>query len=169
MGHVDLLPQESQALNDLLFETVIPLGEVPALVPLRPAMGTVYRWAQSGVGGVVLETAKVGGKVVTSKEAVRRFLAALNPGPRPVPQKPAPARERSARSLARAGAEARLQKKLGVTAGEPNAPGGRWESAQPGEAAGHSNRTRPRGHAARPPSTLPADDQRDSSPENSSD
>jgi len=44
----------------------------------RPANATAYRWCQKGLGGVQLEHAWVGGSIVTSEEAVRRFIAATD-------------------------------------------------------------------------------------------
>jgi hypothetical protein len=64
-------------------EDLIRFAEVPDLVPARVSTVTVARWARVGVRGVKLETIRVGGKVLTSREAVERFLAAMNGG-RPV-------------------------------------------------------------------------------------
>ncbi|MBX7165135.1 MAG: DUF1580 domain-containing protein [Pirellulales bacterium] len=44
----------------------------------RPDAATWFRWATKGLRGVRLETVKVGGKVLTSREAVHRFVAATN-------------------------------------------------------------------------------------------
>ncbi len=51
---------------------------------LRP--GTVRRWAKDGVRAasgakVFLEVLRIGGRVVTSREAIDRFLAAVNGSP----------------------------------------------------------------------------------------
>lgn len=47
---------------------------------------TVHRWAKRGVGGVRLETAKLGGRLFTSVEAVERLIAAMNPDQPPAPR-----------------------------------------------------------------------------------
>jgi hypothetical protein len=44
----------------------------------RVSLCTMNRWRTRGVGGVVLETAKVGGTVVTTIEAVLRFVERLS-------------------------------------------------------------------------------------------
>jgi hypothetical protein len=43
--------------------------------PVHPS--TLWRWALTGLRGVRLETAMVGGVRVTSEEALRRFFAAV--------------------------------------------------------------------------------------------
>ena len=44
----------------------------------RPATATTYRWCQKGLRNVRLEHAWVGGKIVTSEEAVKRFISATD-------------------------------------------------------------------------------------------
>jgi len=63
-------------------ETCLSLKEAAQLPELRaggrgPHLATVWRWASAGVRGVTLETAHIGGRRVTSQEAVSRFLARL--------------------------------------------------------------------------------------------
>jgi len=62
----------------LLAEDVIRLNEVPDELPGRVDVSTVWRWAQRGVGGVKLETVKIGGKKLTSRQALSRFIAATS-------------------------------------------------------------------------------------------
>ncbi|MCC7350038.1 MAG: DUF1580 domain-containing protein [Phycisphaerales bacterium] len=67
---------------NLQSETCMSLKEAAGLPELQsggrgPHLATVWRWASAGVRGVVLETGRIGGKRVTSAEAVRRFLARL--------------------------------------------------------------------------------------------
>ena len=49
----------------------------------RPHVATLYRWAQSGIRGVRLETLQVGGTMCTSLEALQRFFERLS-GDEPV-------------------------------------------------------------------------------------
>jgi hypothetical protein len=42
---------------------------------------TAMRWMLNGVGGVRLESTKIGGARYTSREAIERFVAALNHRP----------------------------------------------------------------------------------------
>lgn len=69
------------AKNDplnLLAEDVIPLRDVPNELPRRIDVSTVWRWAERGVGGIKLETVKIGGKKMTSRQAVSRFISATS-------------------------------------------------------------------------------------------
>jgi Protein of unknown function (DUF1580) len=64
----------STAANDLKFRKGKPI-----------ACSTVYRWATSGVRGVVLESLQAGGCKVTSEAAIQRFFEALQSTSRPNP------------------------------------------------------------------------------------
>ena len=72
-------------LPQVLTETVLTFAEAVTAVPTvggkQPALPTVYVWADKGVRvgkvRVKLECAKVGGKRVTSREALDRFFEAL--------------------------------------------------------------------------------------------
>lgn len=68
----------------VLNETVISIERAvemfPAVDGQKPHPVTVSRWIQRGVRGVKLEGAIIGRRVVTSAEAVERFLDALNSG-----------------------------------------------------------------------------------------
>jgi hypothetical protein len=61
----------------LLAETSITLAQASHRLPTRPALSTLWRWRTKGVRGVKLETALVGGRRVTSIEALERFVAAI--------------------------------------------------------------------------------------------
>ena len=69
---------------DLLTEELITLGvaadELPRVngAPIHHA--TVRTWARVGLHGIKLETVCVGGRRLTSREAVKRFLVDLNAG-----------------------------------------------------------------------------------------
>jgi hypothetical protein len=43
----------------------------------RPVPATIFRWAQTGLRGVRLETIQVGGTKCTTREAMQRFFARL--------------------------------------------------------------------------------------------
>lgn len=63
-------------------ESLIALADVPPLLPnrrggRRPHVSCVYRWAQRGCRGIVLETLQCGGTKVTSLEALQRFFEQL--------------------------------------------------------------------------------------------
>jgi len=62
-------------------ETVISLKDARKEFPLPPNIHAIYRWASHGVAGDRLETFKQGGKMLTSKEAVARFLDSQNQTP----------------------------------------------------------------------------------------
>lgn len=66
-------------------ENPIPLTRVPKVVRWLPGrrrgrklnIATVFRWAQRGLRGVMLETISIGGTKCTSEEALKRFFARL--------------------------------------------------------------------------------------------
>lgn len=65
---------------DFQSETLVPVKQSPRDIPGRPHISTVYRWVLRGD----LETIKVGGRLFTSKEAIRRFInRCSNPGSAP--------------------------------------------------------------------------------------
>ncbi len=68
---------ERKTNSHLLTESLITLKEIPAMVPTRPCFATVWRWSQRGVKGIKLETYKIGSRVVTSEQALHRFLEAI--------------------------------------------------------------------------------------------
>lgn len=75
---------------DTASETLIPLREVPRLLPYRANgktlhISAVYRWTLRGIRGVRLETVKVGGTTYTSREAIQRFSERLS-GTEPIPR-----------------------------------------------------------------------------------
>src|SRR5438552_2514025 len=87
---------------DITIERLVRLDQVPRLPFLPPGRNgkklhsaTVYRWAQRGVRGVILETLSIGGTRCTSIEALQRFFDALTPerstsAPQATEQPPAP-------------------------------------------------------------------------------
>ncbi|MCA9136902.1 MAG: DUF1580 domain-containing protein [Planctomycetales bacterium] len=61
----------------ILTEDMLSLGQAAREFPGGVHPATVYRWQQRGVKGVRLETYRIGAKLVTSKQAIARFLDAL--------------------------------------------------------------------------------------------
>ena len=67
-------------------ETIITLGEACRAIPpkgISPA--TMARWIQRGVRGAKLQTILIGGRRLTSREALARFFAAQNATESPAP------------------------------------------------------------------------------------
>ncbi|NQT14426.1 MAG: DUF1580 domain-containing protein [Planctomycetes bacterium] len=67
---------------DIQNEQVVTLTQATRHLPKRrkgrrPAVSTLFRWAQDGVRGVHLETLQVGGTRCTSLEALQRFFEQL--------------------------------------------------------------------------------------------
>lgn len=60
----------------VLEETRISLME--AAVYFNRDVQTLRRWVKNGLCGVKLESAFIGGRVVTSREALNRFVVATN-------------------------------------------------------------------------------------------
>lgn len=69
-----------QALGRILVEDVLTPNEARAEIAkatgTRPHIATVYRWIRRPVNGVQLETIRVGRRLITSKQAIHRFLLA---------------------------------------------------------------------------------------------
>jgi hypothetical protein len=70
---------------DLFSEGLLPLSDAAKLLPKRRAgkpthKSTLFRWAQRGVRGVILETCQVGGVKCTSRAALARFFQRLTTG-----------------------------------------------------------------------------------------
>ena len=62
-------------------ETVMTFAEAAAKLPRlngkRIHTSTLWRWARKGIGGIRLETRRIGSRFVTSIEALDRFTKAL--------------------------------------------------------------------------------------------
>lgn len=59
----------------------LTLAEAARLTPGRPHLATLRRWVTRGVRGHVLESRLIGGKRLTSHEALQNFFAAINQQP----------------------------------------------------------------------------------------
>ncbi len=68
-----------------LDEQLVGLSDVPGMLPSiggkRVHRATVYRWVQRGIRGHRLEALCVGGRRVTSRQALDRFFQALTGEP----------------------------------------------------------------------------------------
>lgn len=66
----------------LVNEHIVTFSEAAAKLPRfngkRPHASTIWRWARKGLNGITLETRRVGGRFVTSIEALERFTIALS-------------------------------------------------------------------------------------------
>ena len=64
---------------DILTEDVLSLSKVPSEFPdeCRPHLSAVYRWIRTGVRGKKLASLRIGAKIVTSRQAVARFIEAI--------------------------------------------------------------------------------------------
>jgi hypothetical protein len=74
---------------DIFNERVLALNEICELLPRNPKGGkvsfsTIWRWSKNGVIGpggerVKLETVKIGGRLLSSEQAIQRFAENLSP------------------------------------------------------------------------------------------
>lgn len=55
-------------------EQLYTLADAAALLPHRPHAHTLQRWIRKGVRGVKLEYISAGGRLLTSEQALRRFM-----------------------------------------------------------------------------------------------
>ncbi len=62
----------------ILGETVCTMKDACNLVPTNPHISTVWKWTRRSQSR--LETYRIGGRLVTSHEAVKRFLDKQNQG-----------------------------------------------------------------------------------------
>lgn len=90
---------------------------LPSIGGKPPHSSTIWRWARKGISGVHLEVRRIGGRFVTSAEALERFTAALAAIPpnqrRPICSVPKVRRPRTPkqreRDMARAAEELRAR------------------------------------------------------------
>jgi|SRR6266404_695651 len=100
---------------DVNAEELISLSEALRILPpgrcnKRPHLSTILRWILTGVDGVRLEACRLGGRWLTSRQEIQRFVERLTPDladcPPAAPRAPAARRrasERAARELKRIG------------------------------------------------------------------
>lgn len=95
---------------DLENEDVISISEAARSMPGgRVHPSTIFRWATKGCSGTVLETARSGGKRVTTRQAVRRFNERLTAGNSATAHQPVNHHNADARQRSLAQAERELQ------------------------------------------------------------
>jgi hypothetical protein len=101
LGEIDVIDPQR--------EEICSLGEGASYITKnfaarKPSLSAISRWAINGLRGVRLESLKIGGQRVTSKEAINRFFAALSQNEhRPIPAHVTAASERVERQLVREG------------------------------------------------------------------
>ncbi len=98
-------------MNALLSEGLIELSAIPRILPgrngKRLAPSTVWRWSNEGCrtpdgGRVKLEVVRIGGRTMTTREALQRFVERLNERPSEAPPVRTPAERRRASEAAAA-------------------------------------------------------------------
>ncbi|WP_417851295.1 DUF1580 domain-containing protein [Thalassoglobus sp.] len=62
---------------NLKTETILTFREAAEHIPGSPHLSTLHRWVKYGLKGIRLESCLVGGRRVTSLEAVGRFSEAI--------------------------------------------------------------------------------------------
>lgn len=80
---------------DFTVEEPIPITSAPSHIPGRPALSTTWRWILVGIRGRILDSGMIGGRRYTSREAIRRFLAADDTEPPRIPVSPSQRRRQS--------------------------------------------------------------------------
>jgi len=58
-------------------ETLLTIGQVCERLPFQPNFTTVWRWCSKGIQGTRLESVRAGRRILTSVEALDRFMTAL--------------------------------------------------------------------------------------------
>lgn len=71
------MPAQS-ATSRILTEDVLTLAdarrELAGIIGRRPDKTTLYRWCLRGVQGVKLDHVRLGGRILTSRQAITRFI-----------------------------------------------------------------------------------------------
>jgi hypothetical protein len=93
---------------NIALEKLFPLNRLREEIPGRPNLSTLWRWRLKGVRGVKFEVVVAGGRVYSSREAVKRFIAATTAAANRLPQ---PTRSLRAREKDHRDADAYLTKK----------------------------------------------------------
>ena len=81
---------------DVLSEYMVTLTEATRIIPGRPCSSSIWRWYQHGCRGIKLETAIVGGRRFTSREAIERFVRRTTEARNGSPINSTPSRRRQA-------------------------------------------------------------------------
>lgn len=76
---IDPLSEDLEQVRELVKE--LPKGA-------RPSPATVWRWTRKGARGTKLHTIKVCGKLLTTREEFRRFIAAIQEPQHSEPEHP---------------------------------------------------------------------------------
>ena len=71
---IDLKTEEVFSLAEIVKQKFLPQRRSGK----RPNVATLFRWAQRGFRGEVLETIRIGGTKCTSREALQRFFDRLS-------------------------------------------------------------------------------------------
>lgn len=73
-------PVQSNPVRRILTEDTLTLqdaaDDVASFIGRRPDKTTMYRWCLRGVRGVKLEHVRLGGRIITSRQAITRFIEA---------------------------------------------------------------------------------------------
>jgi len=74
----------SEAVSRVLTEDVLTIAqartELSQIAGSRPDKATICRWIHRGVGGVKLDAIRLGRQILTSKQALTRFIEARSKG-----------------------------------------------------------------------------------------
>ena len=58
---------------DIQNETLMTVREISESLPTHPHIGTIWRWYARGLHGIRLDTVMIGGRRMSSREAMQRF------------------------------------------------------------------------------------------------
>jgi len=91
-------------------ENLLSLSEAAHSLPHNPHISTIWRWCKKGCRGTHLEFLRLGGRIFTSAEALRRFGSAMAESDGAPVTPPVAKRTATQRAAAVALAEAKLDK-----------------------------------------------------------
>ncbi len=69
----------NEKVSRILTEDIVTLAEardeLHRVTGRRPDKATIWRWMKRGVGGIRLDAIRLGREILTSKQAITRFIA----------------------------------------------------------------------------------------------
>lgn len=68
----------SRILSEETIDLAAAQTELAAVMGKKPDRATLWRWCTKGTGGIKLDHVRIGHRVMTSKQALNRFIVAMS-------------------------------------------------------------------------------------------
>lgn len=77
-GATEISMSAATAVSRILTEDIVTITdarkEIASITGQRPDLSTMTRWVHRGVGGTKLEAIRIGRQLITSRQAITRFI-----------------------------------------------------------------------------------------------